>query len=90
LRIETLIRTRSTPVLRGMGANAREKAVRGAFAVPETGRADIKDRRIVLVDDVYTSGATAKACARMLRRHGAGDVHVRCWARVPVRDDAAY
>ncbi|MBC2778194.1 ComF family protein [Parasphingopyxis marina] len=90
LRLETLIRAKSTPVLRGMGAKAREQAVRGAFAVPDARRAEIRGRRLVLIDDVYTSGATAKACARVLLRHGAAEVHVRCWARVPAHDDAAY
>jgi ComF family protein len=90
LRLETLVRTKPTPVLRGMGAREREKTVRGAFAVPGDKRADIGGRRIVLVDDVYTSGATAKACARLLKRHGAAEVHVRCWARVPGPEPGAY
>ena len=82
LRVEWLERHRATPYLRGMHAGERAKAVRGVFRVPEPVRAELKGRRIVLVDDVYTSGATSRACAKLMKRHGAAEVHVRCWARV--------
>lgn len=75
-----LVRTRSTPSLRGLGHDARARAVRGVFAVTE--RARVAGRRVVLVDDVYTSGATADAATRALLRAGAASVTVLCWARV--------
>jgi ComF family protein len=77
-----LRRTRATPPLRGLGRRERALAVRGAFEVAASARPRLAGRAIVLVDDVYTSGATASACARALKRSGAGPVEVLCWARV--------
>lgn len=82
LRLELLLRTRATPYLRGMGPRERARAVRGVFAVAPEARAELEGKRVVLVDDVYTSGATARACASALKRAGAAEVHIRCWARV--------
>jgi ComF family protein len=80
--LDLLVRTRATPPLRGLGRRERALAVRGAFRVADGARPRLAGRRIVLVDDVYTSGATASACARALRRAGAGRVEILCWARV--------
>ena len=80
-----LRRVRRTQPLRGMNPAQRAKAVRGAFALaPGHGFAG---RRVLLIDDVHTSGATAAACARMLKRGGATNVRLVCWARaLPDRD----
>lgn len=82
---DSMRRTKATPLLRGMGPVERRKTVRGAFSVRPGEAGRLKGRRIVLVDDVYTTGATANACARALKRAGAAEVMVCCWARV-VRD----
>lgn len=79
---DLLRRTRATPMLRGMGASARAKAVAGAFALAPGARERIAGKSLVLVDDVHTSGATGDACARVLRRGGASRVVLLCFARV--------
>lgn len=75
-----LLRMRRTQPLRGMTPRMRARVVRGAFALAP-GDA-VKGRAVLLIDDVHTSGATAAACARALKRGGAASVHLLCWARV--------
>jgi ComF family protein len=74
--VSALRRARRSDRQRGLSREGRRANVRGAFvpvsAVP---------RRVVLVDDVYTTGATANAAASTLRRGGAGEVHVVTFAR---------
>jgi len=66
----------------GLTLVQRKENVRGAFRVPETMRSRIARREILLVDDVYTSGATVKAATRALLRGGAAAVDVLTFARV--------
>jgi ComF family protein len=77
-----LRRARRTPALRGMNPRQRRQAVRAAFAVDVKRSERIRKRHVVLIDDVYTSGATADACTRALLRAGAAKVTVLCWTRV--------
>jgi ComF family protein len=84
--LDVLRRAKPTPLLRGLGAKARAAAVQGVFAVGKENAATLKGRTVVLVDDVYTSGATANACANALKRAGAAKVLVLCWARVLIGD----
>ena len=70
----------------GKSAVGRQRAVTGAFQVPDHKKRLIEGKRVLLVDDVLTTGATAEACARALLRGGARAVDVAVVARV--RDTA--
>jgi ComF family protein len=75
-----LRRIKRTQPLKGMNHSQRRRAVAGAFKV--SGELDLRGKTVILIDDVLTSGSTAEACARALRRAGAGQVELICWARV--------
>jgi ComF family protein len=65
---DALKRVKATPQQVGLSQAARAQNVQGAFQVPPHGRAEVAGRRLLLVDDVLTSGATMDACARALPR----------------------
>jgi ComF family protein len=76
----SLVRRLHTPIHRvGMDQRARELTVENAFAVVRPNL--IEGRSVLLVDDVFTSGATASNCAKVLKRNGAGDVNIFTIAR---------
>jgi len=77
-----LKRVKSTHQQVGLDKSARAQNVQGAFRVPAEGRIEVLGRKLVLVDDVLTSGATVDVCARTLLRAGAASVDVVVFARV--------
>lgn len=77
-----LIRSKSTPSQGTLNRDKRFKNVRSAFTVPMKHQSLFKERRILLVDDVLTTGATASACAATLKKAGAKTVDVVAFARV--------
>jgi ComF family protein len=79
---EALRRVRATEQQIGLSRAQRASNVQGAFKVAPDRMADIQGRRVVLVDDVLTSGATTDACARALLRAKAAQVDVLVFARV--------
>ncbi|MET3827292.1 ComF family protein [Sphingomonas sp. PvP055] len=76
-----LRRTRATAPLRGMGAKARARTVAGVFRVTDPA-GSVCGKRVVLIDDIHTSGATTDGCTRVLLDAGARSVTILCWARV--------
>lgn len=80
--VDVVRRVRSTPPLRGIGARQRRRVVEGAFALAPGASSRLSGKAVVLIDDVYTSGATTNACVAQLRRGGAASVTILCWARV--------
>lgn len=75
-----LKRVKATPPLKGLSIQQRRRTVAGAFRVAP--RAELRGRTVVLIDDVLTTGSTANACARVLKRAGAERVELVSWARV--------
>jgi ComF family protein len=82
---DLLVRRRSTPGQGGLGRPGRRRNVAGAFQVRRRLEGRVRNARIVLIDDVLTTGATAAECARVLMRAGAASVDVLTLARA-IRD----
>jgi ComF family protein len=77
-----LRRVKATAQQVGLARTERARNVQGAFAVRPDARIEVAGRRLVLVDDVLTTGATLEACTRALMRAGAASVDVLVFARV--------
>jgi len=77
LDLGNVLRTRDTPPQADLPHKARHKNVRGAFEC----RADFTGKRLLLIDDVMTTGATVNECARVLKLHGAASITVAVIAR---------
>lgn len=86
---QMLVRKRMTRQQVGLKATQRQRNVQGAFLVPDEAKAFLAGRPVILVDDVYTTGATAFSASRALKRGGAGQVHVLTFARVLPEDFAS-
>ncbi len=78
---DMLLRTRRTPTMRGLSSKERRKTVNKAFVVNPAKLAAVPDARVILVDDVLTTGATSDGCVKALKNAGAQWVQVFCWAR---------
>ena len=77
--VDWLVRRRRTPAQGHLGPAARERNVRGAFAM--RAHRSVAGKRVVIVDDVMTTGATVEECARVLKRAGAVSIGVLTLAR---------
>jgi ComF family protein len=79
---DALKRVKQTKQQVGLGLNERVLNVRGAFKVPVAQEIKVRGRNVLLIDDVYTTGATVKAASRALLRGGAANVDVLTFGRV--------
>ena len=82
LLVDALVRARATPMLGGMRKQARQRALGGAIRINRLRAAKLQGRSVILVDDVLTSGATSDACIAALKKAGAAEVMMCCFARV--------
>ena len=74
---ELLVRVRNTKPQNNLTSKERAKNIKDAFAlVDET--IDLKGKRIMLIDDIFTTGSTMNECARVLKKHGASEVYSFC------------
>ena len=83
---EGLTRNRPTPVQGHLNYHERRKNVKHAFEVREKYAEILKDKNLILIDDVYTTGSTVKECTKALKKAGANEVHILTLARVVKSD----
>ena len=79
---QAIIRIRRTNQQIGLGLKERKRNVDGAFRVPKEHDIHLRGRRVLLIDDVYTTGSTVKATTRAILRGGAKSVDVLTFSRV--------
>ena len=77
---DLLIRNLDTRPMSSLGAEERKKNLEGAFSVDGDKAHIIKDKTILLVDDIFTTGSTVNACSEALRKFGAASVYVLTFA----------
>jgi ComF family protein len=83
---QALLRIKATSPQQGLKRQQRHENMRGAFAMGPGDVARLKGRSVLLVDDVYTTGATVEACAKVLLKAGVKKVAVLTLARVVLPD----
>ena len=77
---KVLIRTENTPAMSGLTSFERRINMENAFCLDESLAGEIKGKRVLLVDDIYTTGSTVSACSRILKEQGACDIRVITFA----------
>lgn len=82
LLVDGLRRHKRTPSLGGLGREARDAALTGAIGLHTSRAARIAGRDVILIDDVFTSGATSRACMTALEKARPASIAIACFARV--------
>lgn len=73
-RTDILYRVRSTAPMNRLGAKERKRNLDGAFSVSEEGRKFLSGKRVLLIDDIYTTGTTMEHCSQLIRACGASEI----------------
>ena len=71
-----MIKVKETKVQAGLDKDKRKTNLVGAFDIIKENKKLIKNKKILLIDDVFTTGSTVNECAKMLKKHGADSVFV--------------
>lgn len=79
--VDGLRRRKYTPHLSGLTQKVRQQTLRGVITISDQEATLFQGRNIVLVDDVYTTGATSAACVKALKKAGAKRVVIACFSR---------
>lgn len=85
-QLHALVRPIHTSAQSQLGRNQRLRNLRGAFTLTPSGQRTVAGQRVLLIDDVMTTGATFTAASHALLRAGCGPVTVLCVARTPAPD----
>jgi ComF family protein len=83
-----LARQRAAESQAGLSPHQRRRNLRGAFFVPDSSR--VRGRDVLLIDDIYTTGATARACSQALKQAGAAGIWVATAARAQRRQVESF
>ncbi len=87
---DLLRRVRDTEALRSLSPRERAEELCGAFAINRSKAKLLRDKRILLIDDIYTTGATMAGCARVLKEAGAKEVHALVLASASRPTEGAF
>jgi len=79
-------RVKATPPQQGLSRSKRQKNLKDAFVLSKQGKSALRNKRVALLDDVVTTGTTARELSRLLIRGGAAEVHLWALARTPEPD----
>ncbi len=73
---QLLVKSKETPAQAGLDKDKRKENIKDAFEIIAENRKLVKDKKILIIDDVFTTGSTTNECAKVLKKAGASSVFV--------------